>query len=158
MARRIVVVSEEYGAFRSAQLVSSRPVHQLFLFDTVGPPTASITASQNELGDSTTASVESLIQFTASQNELGDSTTASIESIIEVSASQTEEGDNTVVSIGVVAQFTASQNEAGDTTVAVVVGIPIVIPVSATLRSRISDITTVTSAINDVATVRSKVG
>lgn len=81
---------------------------------------ATITASHNETGDATTASMVVLSQLTASQNEAGDSAAGSIEALAQVSANQGESGDTTAASLSAqqAASLSVDQAEAGDGTAA----------------------------------------
>lgn len=79
-----------------------------------------ITADQDEAGDSQSASISALVQISANQSESGDTQAAAISPIIQISVSQAEAGDTQAASISVVAEanISASQSEDGDTQVA----------------------------------------
>lgn len=81
---------------------------------------ASITADQDEAGDTQSASLEVLASLSADQAETGDTTAASIDVVVQISANQSESGDTQAASLtGVVtAEITADQTEEGDSTAA----------------------------------------
>lgn len=88
----------------------------------VASSVASVTVSQTEVGDTTSATLETLRQITSSQTEAGDATAATLETLRQVTANQTESGDTTAATVNAASSvsITVSQVETGDTITALV--------------------------------------
>jgi len=86
----------------------------LQIVEDAGGGAISISGSQDEAGDTESASVQSVVRLSASQAELGDQQTGSIQSVVGIGASQAESGDTQTGSIESVVSISASQVESGD--------------------------------------------
>lgn len=99
-----------------------RPANDPIAFFGGAPQVPTITASQQEEGDATSATVTPIINITANQQEGGDAQSANVVTPAIVTANLIEEGDTQTANFPQPGStITANQQEAGDTTSATVV-------------------------------------
>jgi len=86
------------------------------------PATAAITAGQNEVGDTQSAILKSLVQLQGTQSESGDTQSASlsVQATAAINATQNEAGDTQSAILKSLVQLQGAQTEAGDTQAAAI--------------------------------------